>query len=116
MTAWHLFGLENSRDDDVFVPLQDVARLRFVVDLADRVGELGGGQVRGPGKISASDRGDGFSALGGVDFGAWRGYWLRFGDRRFGRNAGRLELAGVLFGYGGLGRLRRLGFGSEVGD
>ena len=73
---------EDSGNDDVFVVLENVARVGFVVGGADGVGELGGRQVRGAAEVAAGDRGDSFSTLRGVDLGAgsgdaWAQEWSR---------------------------------------
>ena len=54
----------------------------FAVDGADGVGQLGGGQVGGLAQIVTGDRGDGFAALGGIDFGAGGRDGLRRGCSR----------------------------------
>src|SRR5580692_3738291 len=71
---------ENAGDDDLLVGFKDVRRLRFVIDGADRVGEFGRRQIRGPTQVVMGDCGDGFSALGGIDFGAGSGQQFRLGN------------------------------------
>ena len=71
---------EDSGDDDVLVGLEDVAGVGLVVHGADGGGQFGGRQVAGLAEVVAGDGGDGFSALGGVDFGAGSGDGLGFGD------------------------------------
>ena len=46
---------ENSGNDDVFVGLEDVGRVGFVVHGANGVGQFGGSQIRSPAKIVAGD-------------------------------------------------------------
>src|SRR5579871_834951 len=77
-------GSEDPGDDDVLVRLQDVRVLRLVVDRADGVGKFGGRQVARLAKVTAGDRGNRFSALGGIDLGAGSARELGFGNRKLG--------------------------------
>ncbi len=72
---------EDPGDDDVLVGFEDVAGVGLVVHGADGVGQFGRREVAGLAEVVAGDGGDGFSALGGVDFGAGSGDGFGLGER-----------------------------------
>jgi len=81
-------GGQDAGDDDVFVALQYVARVRLMICGADGVSQFGGRQVAGLAEVMASDGGDRFSALGSVYFGAGRGEGFRRWNGELGRSGG----------------------------
>src|SRR5580704_10391930 len=70
---------KNSRDDKVFVGLENVRCVGFVVGGTDGVGQFGRRQVRCAAEVAAGDGRNGFAALGGVDLGSGRDVGRRLG-------------------------------------
>ena len=108
-------GGEDSGDDELFVGFKNVGGVRFVVRGADGVGEFGGRQVGGAAEVAAGDGGDGFSALGGVDFGAGSGEaWVRAVAGLAGRDRACTGCSCAACA-GDRRRFDGLGLGAEVG-